>query len=893
METYESTNGEIRLPSIYSEEEMKDFEMRLRRASPEKTANLLEEFAIEFGLDLDASAVKLLSLKERSIKLGESEFIPPEGIESKLSSVVNEAQLGEYIAAVLQLDQEPSLRELIELSRLGVKGLFNRIAPATCIVGFPTNNFSKLSEFPSRRWLGYYGSEYKIVAEYEWFSTAFVAPIDCDRPEYVAQMEELGIWVFSYDSDINKYYVDISPSEAGFLAELWWVKTIGFMPLVEPQVVQENEIHKKFLPQDSRGLCSAFAIWSHRTGVGITLGAYDTSPWRYHADFPSGTFAPGSDNGSGSHGTHVGGIIAARDSTSINVSGQYDCQGMAPGAQLYFVDLYAHDYATAFSRFESNDIRASNHSWGFTYDPYSYDSRTQNIDSYADDKDMTIVIAAGNDGLGSGTITNPGTGKNVITVGAIRYVTDDDRSSREIGGTAEYSSCGPSQGRLKPDLVAPGGQTLYDYGYYKYGVVSLDENPSSNIGSDAWPESSQYVRMSGTSMATPHVTGTVGLMLDNATASGYSIDNEGIKAMLLATTIPLDDGGSIPSSGYASNSVGYGLLNAYNATRWYYTGESGQLKWAGGTLNYWTRDHEWTFNVPSGTKRLIAVLSYDDQEGGGGALIDDLDLDLDDGLVCIGYLPPSGVTEESPVEKIIVEDPRSGNWTARISFKNPGVLSTQDYSLYVYALYKKPSLLITSVSVPSGDLEPGESFNVSVTVQNSGGWIAAGVTAKVSGSAFGSQAGWTKYVGNLMYEGASATISSELTAPTSPGTHTLTIAVDGVNRCISPRQTQRTITVASDPALCKDTSSLDFGTSSTSKTFEVWNCGGGTLSYTISDDRTWISVSPTSGSSTGEHDTITVTVNRSGLSPGHYTGTVTIDPNYGANQYVSIAMDVP
>lgn len=95
-----------------------------------------------------------------------------------------------------------------------------------------------------------------------------------------------------------------------------------------------------------------------------------------------------------------------------------------------------------------------------------------------------------------------------------------------------------------------------------------------------------------------------------------------------------------------------------------------------------------------------------------------------------------------------------------------------------------------------------------------------------------------------------------------------------------------------NPALCKSTSSLDFGTSVTSKTFEVWNCGGGTLSYTISDDREWIVVSPTSGSSTGEHDTITVTVNRSGLSPGHYTGTVTIDPNYGANQTVTVSMDV-
>ncbi|HDD25193.1 MAG TPA: hypothetical protein ENF52_07135, partial [Chloroflexi bacterium] len=611
-----------------------------------------------------------------------------------------------------------------------------------------------------------------------------------------------------------------------------------------------------------------------------------------HPDFPSGTFAPGSDTGSDAHGTHVAGIIAARNSGSVDISGVYDCQGMAPSATLYVVDLDSNTYIEAFNRFRDNGIVASNHSWGFTYDPYSYDSRTETIDGYADNEDFTIVVAAGNDGPGSGTITNPATGKNVITVGAVRYVTDDDTPGRELGGVAEYSSRGPAQGRLKPDLVAPGGQTWFDYWYYKYGVVSLDEFPSGNTDDEAWPESSNYVRMSGTSMAAPHVTGTIGLMLDQANVHGYEIDNESIKAMLIATTIPLDDGGSSPASGYASTDVGYGLVNAFNATRWYYVGESEELLWGGGSLSYWDTEDEWEFYVPSGVKRLMVVLSYDDQEGGGGELIDDLDLELDDGVACYYYFLPPGVSEESPIEKIIVENPRTGvNWKARVRFVNPGILSSQDYCIYVYALYKLPQLSITSVSYPT-EVSPGEDFSVSVTVENTGGWIAAGVTVRVIASGFGGQAGWTKYVGNLMYEGSSATATFHLTAPDSPGTYDLIVNVDGINRSISSVSTSKRITVVGNPALCKSTSSLDFGTSATTKTFEVWNCGGGTLSYTISDDRTWISVSPTSGSSTGEHDTITVTVNRSGLSPGHYTGTVTIDPNYGANQTVTVSMDV-
>jgi len=97
----------------------------------------------------------------------------------------------------------------------------------------------------------------------------------------------------------------------------------------------------------------------------------------------------------------------------------------------------------------------------------------------------------------------------------------------------------------------------------------------------------------------------------------------------------------------------------------------------------------------------------------------------------------------------------------------------------------------------------------------------------------------------------------------------------------------------SAPALSISTSALDYGTSSTDLAFEAWNSGGGTLSYALSDDRPWISVSPESGTSTGEHDSITVTVTRSGLGPGHYTGHVAIQPDYGSDLSVDVSMDVP
>ena len=63
-----------------------------------------------------------------------------------------------------------------------------------------------------------------------------------------------------------------------------------------------------------------------------------------------------------------------------------------------------------------------------------------------------------------------------------------------------------------------------------------------------------------------------------------------------------------------------------------------------------------------------------------------------------------------------------------------------------------------------------------------------------------------------------------------------------------------------------------------STTFEIWNGGTGTLSYTLSENAEWASVSPTSGSSTGEHDSITVSVDTSNIVVGNYVD-VSDDPS--------------
>jgi len=74
----------------------------------------------------------------------------------------------------------------------------------------------------------------------------------------------------------------------------------------------------------------------------------------------------------------------------------------------------------------------------------------------------------------------------------------------------------------------------------------------------------------------------------------------------------------------------------------------------------------------------------------------------------------------------------------------------------------------------------------------------------------------------------------------------------------------------------------------------VWNSGGGTLNYSISDDAVWLSCSPGSGTSTGSHNTITVDYSTSGLSPGTYNATIEVNASGASNspQAISVILTV-
>lgn len=102
------------------------------------------------------------------------------------------------------------------------------------------------------------------------------------------------------------------------------------------------------------------------------------------------------------------------------------------------------------------------------------------------------VVACGNSGPGSGTVGTPGALPQPITVGAYDPVR---------GSIAEYSSRGPAPwGTVKPDCVAPGS--------------SIDSGICGVLDTSGDGVPSRYSPISGTSMATPHCSGLLALMME-------------------------------------------------------------------------------------------------------------------------------------------------------------------------------------------------------------------------------------------------------------------------------------------------------------------------------------------------------------------------------------------
>ena len=270
------------------------------------------------------------------------------------------------------------------------------------------------------------------------------------------------------------------------------------------------------------------------------------------------------------HGTHVAGIIAGSGYHSYGARA-----GIAPKANL--VALKALDAAgkgrisniiAALDWVLTNrvryNIRVVNMSLGAgVYESYNTDPLTVAAKRVVD-AGVVVVAAAGNlgkalNGLPQyGAISAPGNAPWVLTVGASSTQGTVDRRDDKI---ALYSSRGPTMidFAAKPDLVAPGTGTisLATQNSLFYLTKTTDLVSSLRLGSlfSGSLLSMPYLTLSGTSMATPVVAGTVALMLE----ANPSLTPNAVKAILQFTSELKPD--------YDLLTQGAGFLNTLGAVR--------------------------------------------------------------------------------------------------------------------------------------------------------------------------------------------------------------------------------------------------------------------------------------------------------------------------------------
>jgi len=462
------------------------------------------------------------------------------------------------------------------------------------------------------------------------------------------------------------------------------------------------------------------------SGAGQTLGIWDGGNVLASHQELSGAVINLDTSPNNNHATHVAGTMIA---DGINPS----AKGMSYGAQLRAYDFNGDTSEIAAEQLLTDAIVVSNHSYSFiggwinnffndglpvwfgdvainSEEDWSfgfYDNSARDWDQIAfDSPTYTMVKAAGNDrgDNGSGTHwhfdgnalnfvlandVHPNDGdsngfdsisagsaaaKNVITVGAAIDVPGGYLNPGDVN-LASFSGRGPTDdGRIKPDLVGNG-----------IGLTS------SLAGSN-----NQYGSYSGTSMSTPNVAGSIGLLYEHATnLFATQLRASTIKSLILHSA---DEAGTAAGPDYEH---GWGLMNTASAAQ-IMLDEANAVA-AGHIFEIELQQGQtWSYSLfNDGSQPLKATIAWTDPPGTPPSpsvdpstlmLVNDLDIRVVGPNNTIhqpwvldpsnpGFAATEGDNFRDPVEQVFVDSPSAGNYLVTISHKNSLVGGSQHVSL--------------------------------------------------------------------------------------------------------------------------------------------------------------------------------------------------------------------
>ena len=430
------------------------------------------------------------------------------------------------------------------------------------------------------------------------------------------------------------------------------------------------------------------------------------------------------------------------------------CKALYGYPDGYYLTGLPGDLHQLFQQAYDNGARIHSNSWGSDA-AGAYTTDSLNADDFIwNHRDMTITFSAGNAGIDAngdgvidpGSIGAPATAKNVISVGASEndrqnhYECDvaltytnctaqsgrntiftygaawpsdypanpikDDPSAGNAGQMAAFSSRGPaSDGRIKPDVVAPGTWVLSGYSDKYQQQYDPSFNPQDGVYQyDGWgyPLNQHYKYMGGTSMSNPLVAGGAAVVRDfySKTYSGMNASAALVKATLVNSAVDmLDENNDGVDDNYypiPNRHEGWGRIDLNSAT-------NARRQFIDGTVSLTTgANATYAYTIASGGSPFKVTLAWSDRPSTTSAsrnLVNDLDLVVTapDGTQYLGNVFAGGWSQTdgaadhiNNLENAYVASAAAGTWTVVVQGYNVPS-GPQPFALVVDGVFAAPT----------------------------------------------------------------------------------------------------------------------------------------------------------------------------------------------------------
>lgn len=380
------------------------------------------------------------------------------------------------------------------------------------------------------------------------------------------------------------------------------------------------------------------------------------------------------------HGSHTAGTVAGDASATSGLP----YSGMAKDAKLYFMDLSGPSgggrlfppadlndlFAPSYAGNAAGAARVSSNSWGSSGAQGAYTISSMQVDQFAwSHPDYLLAFSSGNTGAFA-TVNSPATAKNCLTVGA----TGNGSYQNQI---APFSSRGPARdGRRKPTVVGPGVDVISAYGTTRY----------------------TYLSMSGTSMATPAVAGSMALVRQYLTEGWYPTGApvaanamQPSSALLRAMAVAAARN-DVLSFRAPDNSIGYGRVTVDDVL--YFPGDSTRTLLIDTDAGLAHHEYvEYQVQVSDPSRPLKIALCWTDAPGNPASqvqIVNDLDLVVTNGSstylgnsLLNNISVPGGRRDSLNVEEFVrLAVPVAGIYTVRVEGRNVA-LGPQPFALCI------------------------------------------------------------------------------------------------------------------------------------------------------------------------------------------------------------------